>query len=157
METLRREHFNRWYNLIPYYLSIILFEIPFQVRVPSTGAEQKWWIFPQNKNNDNNDEPSWIFLAILYVFVCVRQLFLDRKLCCWWTGTFHHFHRNVSAGDNLGTSLGLLYRFNDANQGEFELSTSNRSTVTFIDWSSRAWMTANILNKKKTSKNSFFF
>lgn len=31
METLRREHFNRWYNLVPYYLSIILFEIPFQV------------------------------------------------------------------------------------------------------------------------------
>ncbi|XP_031638739.1 ATP-binding cassette sub-family G member 4 [Contarinia nasturtii] len=31
METLRREHFNRWYNLIPYYFSIILFEIPFQL------------------------------------------------------------------------------------------------------------------------------
>lgn len=31
METLRREHFNRWYHLIPYYFSIILFEIPFQV------------------------------------------------------------------------------------------------------------------------------
>lgn len=31
METLRREHFNRWYNLIPYYFSVILFEIPFQV------------------------------------------------------------------------------------------------------------------------------
>lgn len=34
METLRREHFNRWYHLIPYYFSIILFEIPFQVRNP---------------------------------------------------------------------------------------------------------------------------
>lgn len=33
METLRREHFNRWYNLIPYYLSIISFEIPFQVEL----------------------------------------------------------------------------------------------------------------------------
>lgn len=33
MESLRREHFNRWYNLIPYYLSIISFEIPFQVEL----------------------------------------------------------------------------------------------------------------------------
>ncbi|XP_026478698.1 ATP-binding cassette sub-family G member 1 [Ctenocephalides felis] len=31
METLAREHFNRWYNLAPYYLSVILFEIPFQI------------------------------------------------------------------------------------------------------------------------------
>ena len=31
MEILTREHFNRWYQLGPYYLSIITFEIPFQV------------------------------------------------------------------------------------------------------------------------------
>lgn len=31
MEIMTREHFNRWYQLGPYYLSVILFEIPFQV------------------------------------------------------------------------------------------------------------------------------
>ncbi|XP_037042719.1 ATP-binding cassette sub-family G member 1 [Bradysia coprophila] len=31
MEILTREHFNQWYKLGPYYLSIITFEIPFQM------------------------------------------------------------------------------------------------------------------------------
>jgi len=31
IEVLSREHFNRWYNLGPYFLSVILFEIPVQV------------------------------------------------------------------------------------------------------------------------------
>ncbi|XP_060531867.1 ATP-binding cassette sub-family G member 1-like [Cylas formicarius] len=31
MRILTREHFNRWYNLTPYLLSIVLIEIPFQV------------------------------------------------------------------------------------------------------------------------------
>lgn len=33
MEMLTREHFNRWYSIFPYFLSIILFEVPFQVTV----------------------------------------------------------------------------------------------------------------------------
>lgn len=28
---MKREHFNRWYNLVPYFLSVVTFEIPFQV------------------------------------------------------------------------------------------------------------------------------
>lgn len=32
MEMMKREHFNRWYNLVPYFLSVVTFEIPFQVR-----------------------------------------------------------------------------------------------------------------------------
>lgn len=31
MEMMRREHFNRWYSLVPYFLSVVTFEIPFQV------------------------------------------------------------------------------------------------------------------------------
>ncbi|CAD7079303.1 unnamed protein product [Hermetia illucens] len=31
IEMLHREHFNRWYKLIPYFLSTISFEIPFQM------------------------------------------------------------------------------------------------------------------------------
>lgn len=31
MKILTREHFNRWYKLTPYLLSVILLEIPFQV------------------------------------------------------------------------------------------------------------------------------
>lgn len=31
MKILRREHFNRWYKLTPYLLSMLLMEIPFQV------------------------------------------------------------------------------------------------------------------------------
>jgi len=31
IDMLTREHFNRWYKLGPYFLSLISFEIPFQV------------------------------------------------------------------------------------------------------------------------------
>lgn len=31
MKILEREHFNRWYRLIPYLLSVVLLEIPFQI------------------------------------------------------------------------------------------------------------------------------
>lgn len=31
MKILTREHFNRWYKLSPYLMSVILIEIPFQV------------------------------------------------------------------------------------------------------------------------------
>lgn len=31
IDMLKREHFNRWYKLLPYFLSVISYEIPFQV------------------------------------------------------------------------------------------------------------------------------
>lgn len=30
MQILTREHFNQWYRLAPYYISLLLVEIPFQ-------------------------------------------------------------------------------------------------------------------------------
>lgn len=42
MRILTREHFNRWYKLSPYLMSVILIEIPFQVMC------------------------SWIYIAITY-------------------------------------------------------------------------------------------
>lgn len=33
IDILRREHFNRWYSLGPHLLSIISFELPFQVNI----------------------------------------------------------------------------------------------------------------------------
>lgn len=36
IDMLTREHFNRWYKLGPYFLSLISFEIPFQVCYSST-------------------------------------------------------------------------------------------------------------------------
>lgn len=33
MKILRREHFNRWYKLTPYVLSLLFMEIPFQVSI----------------------------------------------------------------------------------------------------------------------------
>lgn len=41
-KVLKREHFNGWYTLFPYMISILLVEIPFQVRL-------------HNNNNNNND------------------------------------------------------------------------------------------------------
>lgn len=31
IQVLKREHFNRWFRLGPYMISILLIEIPFQV------------------------------------------------------------------------------------------------------------------------------
>lgn len=31
MESLTREHFNRWYKLGPYFLSVLVVEVPIQV------------------------------------------------------------------------------------------------------------------------------
>lgn len=33
MKILTREHFNRWYKLTPYLLSVLLLEVPFQVSI----------------------------------------------------------------------------------------------------------------------------
>lgn len=38
MWSVTREHFNRWYKLGPYYLSMMLVEIPYQVNVPSPSS-----------------------------------------------------------------------------------------------------------------------
>ncbi|GAB0089084.1 ATP-binding cassette sub-family G member 1 [Sergentomyia squamirostris] len=44
MEMLKREHFNRWYKLGPYFFSIILFEIPFQMICASTYLVISYWL-----------------------------------------------------------------------------------------------------------------
>ena len=36
MQILKREHFNRWYRLAPYYISLLLVEIPFQAACATT-------------------------------------------------------------------------------------------------------------------------
>lgn len=87
METLRREHFNRWYNLIPYYLSIISFEIPFQVSFTFSTK----------------------FMIIFYYFIpAIAEFFFN----CWKTEFFlidekqlHSHYKNrtffISAGVRL--------------------------------------------------------
>uniref|UniRef100_A0A1L8E493 Putative pleiotropic drug resistance pdr1-15 abc superfamily protein n=1 Tax=Nyssomyia neivai TaxID=330878 RepID=A0A1L8E493_9DIPT len=44
MEMLKREHFNRWYKLGPYFFSIILFEIPFQMICASSYIIISYWL-----------------------------------------------------------------------------------------------------------------
>lgn len=47
MQILMREHFNRWYRLAPYYISILLIEIPFQAACAATYISVSYWLTGQ--------------------------------------------------------------------------------------------------------------
>lgn len=47
MQILTREHFNRWYRLAPYYISILLIEIPFQATCAATYLTVSYWLTGQ--------------------------------------------------------------------------------------------------------------
>ncbi|KAG5883528.1 hypothetical protein JTB14_019295 [Gonioctena quinquepunctata] len=63
MKILTREHFNRWYKLTPYLLSVILIEIPFQVMCVWFYIAISYWL---------TDQPLdfRIFLFVLFVTAC---------------------------------------------------------------------------------------
>ncbi|KMQ95470.1 atp-binding cassette sub-family g member 1-like protein [Lasius niger] len=47
MQILTREHFNRWYRLAPYYISLLLIEIPFQAACVATYITVSYWLTGQ--------------------------------------------------------------------------------------------------------------
>lgn len=47
MKILTREHFNRWYKLAPYYISLLLVEIPFQAACAATYLAVSYWLTGQ--------------------------------------------------------------------------------------------------------------
>lgn len=47
MQILTREHFNRWYRLAPYYISLLLVEIPFQAACAATYLIVTYWLTGQ--------------------------------------------------------------------------------------------------------------
>lgn len=47
MQILTREHFNRWYRLAPYYISMLLIEIPFQAACAATYLTVSYWLTGQ--------------------------------------------------------------------------------------------------------------
>lgn len=47
MRILSREHFNRWYQLAPYYISMLLVEIPFQAACAATYLVVSYWLTGQ--------------------------------------------------------------------------------------------------------------
>ncbi|XP_012522316.1 ATP-binding cassette sub-family G member 1 [Monomorium pharaonis] len=47
MRILMREHFNRWYQLAPYYISILLVEIPFQAACATSYLVVSYWLTGQ--------------------------------------------------------------------------------------------------------------
>lgn len=47
MQILTREHFNRWFRLAPYYISLLLVEIPFQAACASTYLTVSYWLTGQ--------------------------------------------------------------------------------------------------------------
>ena len=47
MQILTREHFNRWYRLAPYYISLLLVEIPFQIACAMTYLAVSYWLTGQ--------------------------------------------------------------------------------------------------------------
>uniref|UniRef100_A0A1B0EZF2 ABC-2 type transporter transmembrane domain-containing protein n=1 Tax=Phlebotomus papatasi TaxID=29031 RepID=A0A1B0EZF2_PHLPP len=60
MEMLKREHFNRWYKLGPYFFSIILFEIPFQMICASSYLGISYWL----TGNFNDDWRFFYFMVL---------------------------------------------------------------------------------------------
>lgn len=42
-----REHFNQWYALAPYYISILLIEIPFQMACAAMYLSVSYWLTGQ--------------------------------------------------------------------------------------------------------------
>ena len=47
MQILTREHFNRWYQLAPYYISLLLIEIPFQASCAIVYLAVSYWLTGQ--------------------------------------------------------------------------------------------------------------
>ncbi|XP_033210226.1 ATP-binding cassette sub-family G member 1 [Belonocnema kinseyi] len=47
MQILTREHFNRWYRLAPYYISLLLIEVPFQAACALTYLTVSYWLTGQ--------------------------------------------------------------------------------------------------------------
>lgn len=47
MQILKREHFNRWYKLGPYYISMLFIEIPFQASCAATYLAVSYWLTGQ--------------------------------------------------------------------------------------------------------------
>ncbi|XP_014206812.1 ATP-binding cassette sub-family G member 1 [Copidosoma floridanum] len=47
MQILSREHFNRWYRLAPYYISMLLIEVPFQAACAATYLAVSYWLTGQ--------------------------------------------------------------------------------------------------------------
>ncbi|XP_019870035.1 ATP-binding cassette sub-family G member 1 [Aethina tumida] len=60
MKILTREHFNRWYKLTPYLLSVILIEIPFQVICTWSYVGISYWLTGQ----------PWDFRVYLFTLFC---------------------------------------------------------------------------------------
>lgn len=47
MRVLKREHFNQWYQLLPYVLSVLLLEIPFQIICSWSYIAISYWLTEQ--------------------------------------------------------------------------------------------------------------
>ncbi|KAJ8968294.1 hypothetical protein NQ317_000254 [Molorchus minor] len=73
MRILTREHFNRWYKLTPYLLSVILIEIPFQVICVWIYIAISYWL---------TDQPA-DFRLFLFVLFCTAG-----SLCAQSMGYF---------------------------------------------------------------------
>ncbi|XP_056642236.1 ATP-binding cassette sub-family G member 4-like isoform X1 [Diorhabda sublineata] len=65
MKILSREHFNRWYKLTPYLLSVILVEIPFQVICTWVYVGISYWL---------TEQPLDFRLILFVIFVTASSL-----------------------------------------------------------------------------------
>lgn len=65
MQILSREHFNRWYKLTPYLLSVILVEIPFQVICIWVYIGISYWL---------TEQPLDFRLVLFVIFVTASSL-----------------------------------------------------------------------------------
>lgn len=77
---LTREHFNRWYKLGPYFLSLVSFEIPFQV---SCSFESDILITVKCYNNQefiNGKHNIYAIFLLCILFNCNFNLFRNFNL-----------------------------------------------------------------------------
>ncbi|CAH1370906.1 unnamed protein product [Tenebrio molitor] len=94
MKILTREHFNRWYKLTPYLLSVILIEIPFQVICTWTYIAISYWLTAQPVD----------FRLYLFILFCTLS-----TLCAQSWGYFIGATTPIKVAVFLGPVIACLF------------------------------------------------
>ncbi|KAJ8687966.1 hypothetical protein QAD02_023761 [Eretmocerus hayati] len=94
MQILTREHFNRWYKLAPYYISLLLVEVPFQAACAATYLTISYWLTGQPL------ETSRVFIFML--------VSIAASLCAQAWGFFIGATTNVRIAVFVGPIIAVL-------------------------------------------------
>ncbi|XP_025835275.1 ATP-binding cassette sub-family G member 1-like, partial [Agrilus planipennis] len=112
MKVLTREHFNRWYNLPPYLLSVLLIEVPFQICCTWSYIGISYWLTSQ----------PFGFRFYLFVLLCTLS-----TLCAQAWGYFIGATTPTKIAVFLGPVVACLFSI-------FGFCIRYRDTPVFFRW-----------------------